>query len=204
MSELTTAQERTKTGWVLASISSVLTISILYWYIGNPQRFIETRIGFNLDVLTDLSVWFFTMIIAFGYVGYTVFALPFVKAHLFTFTWLKVIGIWAAIVTGIVEEVLFRHVLMDYLLSIDFSSFAQIIISGVLFGLAHGAWGFLRGEVKVILPVVLATTILGCFLAWLYLYTGRSTFAPIIAHIIINIIIEPWLMLSAVSGKWNK
>ncbi|MDQ0208686.1 CPBP family intramembrane glutamic endopeptidase [Alkalicoccobacillus murimartini] len=204
MSYLTTEAERIKTGWILVSISSALTLSLIYWYIGNPQRFVTTRIGFDLELLTDLSVWIFTLLIVIGYSIYTVFAIPFVKAHLFTFSWLKLIGIWAAIVTGIVEEVLFRHVLMDYLFSIDLSSFAQIIISGLVFGLVHGAWGLLRGELKVILPVVLSTSVLGCLLAALYIFTDRSTFAPIVAHVLINIIIEPWLMLSAVSGKWKR
>ncbi|UZM97654.1 CPBP family intramembrane metalloprotease [Lysinibacillus sp. MHQ-1] len=113
------------------------------------------------------------------------------------------IGIWAAIVSGIVEEVVFRHLLMEYVLSIGFSNLSQVIISGIAFGIAHGAWVLLRGEMKIALPAILSTTILGCLLAMLYIYTGRSTFAPIVAHILINMVIEPWLMLAAISGKWQ-
>ncbi|MFK3937619.1 type II CAAX prenyl endopeptidase Rce1 family protein [Alkalihalobacillus sp. NPDC078783] len=51
--------------------------------------------------------------------------------------------------------------------------------------------------------IIVSTTILGCLLAALYIFSGRSTLAPIIAHVVINMIIEPWLMLSAVSGKWK-
>lgn len=203
MNEITTLKDRNKTGWILVSISSMLTISVIYWYINNPKRFIENGMGYSPEMLLNLPMWFFTLLIVIGYISYTMIAIPYVKRNLLTFSWLKLIGIWAAIVSGIVEEVLFRHLLMDYLLSIGLSYLSQVLISGIAFGIAHGAWVILRGEIKFALPAILSTTILGCFLAMLYIYTGRSTFAPIIAHVLINMVIEPWLMLSAISGKWQ-
>lgn len=203
MGEITTINERIKTGWILVSIASMLSISIIFWYLNNPRGFIENKLGYSSEMMFNFSMLFFTLLIVTGYISYTLLAIPFVKSHLFTFSWLKLIGIWAAIVTGIVEEIIFRHFLMEYLLSIEFSNLSQVLISGIIFGIAHGAWVLLRGELKIALPVILSTTILGCLLAMLYIYTGRSTFAPIIAHILINMIIEPWLMLSAISGKWR-
>lgn len=203
MRALTTSQERMKTGWILTIIATILTASIIFWFVNNPVGFIEHGIGYQREVISHLYIWIFTLLIVIGYIAYTIIALPFVRAHLFTFSWLKIIGIWAAIVTGIVEEVLFRHLLMEYLLSIAFSDILQILISGLLFGVAHGAWILLRGEWKIALPVIICTTILGSLLATLYIMAGRSTFAPIVAHIFINLVIEPWLMLSAVSGKWD-
>ncbi|KOO51704.1 CPBP family intramembrane glutamic endopeptidase [Viridibacillus arvi] len=203
MNEITTLKDRIKTGWILVSISSMLTISVIYWYINNPKRFIENGWGYSPEMLLNLPMWFFTLLIVIGYISYTMIAIPYVKRNLLTFSWLKLIGIWAAIVSGIVEEVVFRHLLMDYVLSIGLSNLSQVLISGIAFGIAHGAWVLLRGEIKIALPAILSTTILGCFLAMLYIYTGRSTFAPIIAHILINMVIEPWLMLSAISGKWK-
>ncbi|WYP26753.1 CPBP family intramembrane glutamic endopeptidase [Alkalihalobacillus sp. FSL W8-0930] len=203
MNGLATKVDKTKTSWILLMIWSTLTISIIYWYVGSPQRFIELRLGYHEELLGNLMVWLFTLAIILTYSLYTVYAIPFIKSHLFTFNWLKIIGIWAAFATGIVEEVLFRQVLMDYLYTLNVSSVAQIILSGLAFGLAHGAWGLLRGEVKVVFPVIVSTTILGCLLAALYIFSGRSTLAPIVAHVVINMIIEPWLMLSAVSGKWK-
>ena len=80
---------------------------------------------------------------------------------------------------------------------------SQVLISGITFGIAHCIWVLLRGEIKIAIPIIISTTILGCLLAMLYIYTGRITLAPIVAHILINIVIEPWLMLSAISGKWK-
>lgn len=203
MNEISTLKDRIKTGWVLVSIASMLTVSIIFWYINNPKRFIEYGLGYSTEMLFNLPMWFFTLLIVIGYIIYTVITLPFVKSNLLTVSWLKLIGIWAAIVSGIVEEIIFRHLLMDYLLSIEFSNISQVLISGIAFGIAHGTWVLLRGEIKIAIPVIISTTILGCLLAMLYIYTGRSTFAPIVAHILINMVIEPWLMLSAVSGKWK-
>lgn len=203
MNEITTLKDRIKTGWILVSISSMLTLSVIYWYINNPKRFIEIGLGYSPEMLLNLPMWFFTLLIVIGYISYTMFAIPYVKRNLLTFSWLKLIGIWAAIVSGIVEEVVFRHLLMDYLLSIGFPYLPQVLISGITFGIVHGAWVVLRGEIKIALPAILSTTILGCLLAMLYIYTGRSTLAPIIAHVLINMVIEPWLMLSAISGIWQ-
>lgn len=54
------------------------------------------------------------------------------------------------------------------------------------------------------LPVIIATTVLSALLAVLYIIGNRNILAPIVTHILINLFIEPWLMLSVVSGKWNR
>lgn len=191
-----------KTAIILSSISVVLTGFIIFWYVNNPEKFIKEGLGIQLDVFDRPFVWIFALCIAVGYILYTVTFVPFVKKYLFTFSWLKLIGIWAAIVSSTVEEIVFRKVLMDWLMNLDFSITIQIFVSAVIFGLAHGAWVFLRGEFKIAFPVILATTVLGALLAILYILGDRNILAPIVAHLLINLFIEPWLMLSAVSGKW--
>lgn len=54
------------------------------------------------------------------------------------------------------------------------------------------------------LPVIIATTVLSALLAVLYIIGNRNILATIVTHILINLFIEPWLMLSVVSGKWNR
>lgn len=191
------------TGLVLGSLSIALTGSILLWYFGNPQQFIEHRIGINTEAFNNPIVWILSILIAIGYIIYTAKAVPFVRDQLFTFSWLKVIGIWAAFVSSIVEEILFRQVLMDWLMSLDYSIIIQVLASAIIFGIAHGAWIFLRGELKIAIPVIISTTILGGLLAILYIIADRHILAPIVAHILINLFIEPWLILSAVTGNWN-
>ncbi|WP_343073159.1 CPBP family glutamic-type intramembrane protease [Salicibibacter cibarius] len=62
----------------------------------------------------------------------------------------------------------------------------------------------LRGELKIALPAILSTTVLGGLLAILYIIADRNIFAPIVAHVLINLFIEPWLILAAITGKWDK
>ena len=84
-------------------------------------------------------MYFLCMDFYASYLMYTTILFPFGKAHF----WLKVIGIWAAIVTGIVEEVIARYVLVDCLFTIVFSPILQILIFGLFFGIAHST--FKRG-----------------------------------------------------------
>jgi membrane protease YdiL (CAAX protease family) len=92
---------------------------------------------------------------------------------------------------------------MDMLMSVGITPILQVVISGVAFGLAHTCWMLARGDFKFMLPAVLSTTVLGILLAIIYLIGGRNLGPSIFAHGIINMIIEPWLMLSSISGKWR-
>lgn len=188
---------------VLGIPSLAFTIHLFFWYLGNPQQFIEYRLGIHSGAFHDPLVWILAFAIAIGYIVYTAKSIPFVREHLFTFSWLKVIGIWAAFIFSTLEEILFRQIVMEWLKNLDFSITIQVLASAIIFGLAHGGWILLRGEVKIAIPVILSTTVLGGLLAILYIIADRHILAPIVAHITINLFIEPWLILSAITGSWN-
>lgn len=76
----------------------------------------------------------------------------------------------------------------------------QIAVSALAFGAAHAAWVGLSGEWKTAFYTVISTVALGALLAWLYILADRSTIPAIAAHIIINLGMEPWLMLGVVSN----
>jgi membrane protease YdiL (CAAX protease family) len=65
-------------------------------------------------------------------------------------------------------------------------------------------WLFFKEEVRFALRAMLSTAALGFGLAFIYVITGRNTGPCIVAHVVINLVIEPWLMLSSVSGEWKK
>lgn len=54
---------------------------------------------------------------------------------------------------------------MDWLMNLHYSIPIQVIISAVLFGVAHGAWVLLGRDLKITLPAILSTTALGGLLA---------------------------------------
>ncbi len=162
------------------------------------------NLGFERESIAPPLAWILATITAITYVLYTMKAIPSVLAKQSEISLFKLLGILSAVVGGIVEEVFFRRWIMDMFMSGGINPILQVVISGVAFGLAHTSWTLLaKRDFKVTLPAILSTSILGIFLAIIYLSGGRNLEPCIFAHVLINIVIEPWLMLSAVSGKWR-
>jgi uncharacterized protein len=159
------------------------------------------NLGFTRGLIAPLMTWILAAITTVAYVFYTMKVIPFVLARQKEISLFKLLGILAAGVGGIVEEVFFRRWTMDILMSRGVTPLLQVLISGIAFGLAHTIWMLAKGDLKFAIPAILSTSVLGIFLAIIYLVGGRNLGPCIFAHVLINIVIEPWLMLSAVSGK---
>jgi hypothetical protein len=195
--------DRRKTALILGMTSlfmfSPLAMS-LFWH---PIPLFQ-NLGFERESIAHPLAWILATIIAIAYVLYTMKAIPLVLAKQKEISLFKLLGILSALVGGIVEEVFFRRWTMDMFMKGGFNPILQVIISGVAFGLVHASWTLLaKRNFKATLPAILSTSILGIFLAIIYLAGGRNLGPCIFAHVLINIVIEPWLMLSAVSGKWR-
>lgn len=111
-------------------------------------------------------------------------------------------SIVAGFAAGFCEEIVFRGFVMSELSWAGASRVTQVLASGVLFGLAHVGWAQFAStpDPRILLGAVIPTTILGLLYAGIYLLSKRSL-APVIAsHAITDVIIEPWLVLTALSG----
>ncbi len=195
--------DRRKTALILGMTSlfmfSPLAMS-LFWH---PISLFQ-NLGFERESIAPPLAWILTTITAVAYVLHTMRTIPFVASMQREISLFKLLGILSAVVGGIVEEVFFRRWIMDMFMSGGFNPILQVIISGIAFGLAHWSWTLLaKRDFKATLPTIISTSILGIFLAIIYLAGGRNLGPCIFAHVLINIVIEPWLMLSAVSGKWR-
>ncbi len=192
--------DRTKTAMTLGMtvffMFSPLAMS-LFW---RPIPLFQ-NLGFKKGSFAPSLAWVVATAVAIAYIFYTMKVIPFVLAKQKEISVFKLLGILAALVGGIVEEVFFRRWLMDILLARGVGLFLQIIISGVAFGLAHTAWILFKGDIKFTFPAILSTSALGILLAIIYLLGGRNLGPCIFAHVLINIIIEPWLMFSSISRK---
>ncbi len=180
------------------TVSSIIAISIPL--LRDAPGFIE-RIGLNTFPLNDGWSWLLSAVIVLLYVTYTVKFVPFVGKNMFVFSWLKAISIISTIVLGIFEELWFRKILMDWLLSFEYGFIIQVLVSGLVFGVAHTLWVLNGGQLKIALPVIFSTSMLGFLLAILYIVGDRNLIFPIAAHVTINLFIEPWLIVSSVSGE---
>jgi uncharacterized protein len=195
-----TMNDRSKTAWILGVVSLIMFSPLAMVLVGYQIRLFQ-NLGFERDSLASLISWIFAAVVGIAYIFYTMRAIPFVASMQREISLFKLLGILSAIVGGIVEEVFFRRWVMDMLMSRGFASITQVMISGVAFGLAHASWTLVKRDFKFALPAIISTSILGIFLAVIYLTSGRNLGPCIFAHTMINIVIEPWLMLSAVSGK---
>ncbi len=95
---------------------------------------------------------------------------------------------WTAILSinaGLSEELCFRVAIPMLLLIVSGSAWIAIVVSTLLFGLAHFYQGWLG---------VIATTFIGAILYWVYLATG-SIWITILLHALLDLndlAIAPW------------
>ena len=193
---------RSKTALILGLTSLFMFSPLAMILVGYPIPMFQ-NLGFARETIAPPLAWILATITAITYVLYTMKAIPLVLAKQKEISWFKLLGILSALVGGIVEEVFFRRWTMDMFMKGGFNPILQVIISGVAFGLAHTIWVLAKHQFKFTLPAILSTSVLGILLAIIYLAGGRNLGPCVFAHVLINIVIEPWLMLSAVSGKWR-
>jgi len=194
--------DRSKTALILGITSAFMVSPLVMSIFWGPIPLFQ-NLGSHRGSFAPTIAWILAAVTAIAYVFYTMKVIPFVLDKQKELSLFKLLGILAALVGGIVEEVFFRRWIMDMLMAGGGTPILQVIISGVAFGLAHTCWMLARGSFKFTLPAILSTTVLGIILAIIYLVGGRNLGPCIFTHVLINIIIEPWLMLSSVSGKWH-
>jgi uncharacterized protein len=195
--------ERKKTALILGGVSLTIFSPLAMVLVGYQIPMFQ-NLGFERNSIASPIAWILAAIVGILYVAYTLKAIPIIASMQREISLFKLLGILAAIVGGIVEEVFFRRWIMDLLMHRGFASVTQVIISGIVFGLAHASWTLLaRRNLKFSLPAIISTSFLGVFLAIIYLVGGRNLGPCIFAHVMINVVIEPWLMLSAISGMWR-
>jgi len=153
---------------------------------------------------TRLWGWLIAFVFAALYGGGTLMGMIKAGAPVTTdwSLWRIAIALGIAISAGICEETVFRGFVMGQARDGGAHWSVQIILSALLFGLAHMGWGGMSGHADVgqMIGAMVATAILGLMMAVTYLLSGRSLTPAIVAHGLIDVAIEPWLLLYAVTG----
>jgi membrane protease YdiL (CAAX protease family) len=194
--------DRRKTGFILITFSIIMFSPFIMNLVGikNP---IFQNLGFSRDTLAPFYSWILSLILSVSYILYTFRKIPFVLKMQREISFLKFVGILSAFASGLLEEVIFRRWLMNITMSLGYGAVVQIVISGIIFGLAHSIWFLFKREIRFAISAVLSTSTLGVGLAMIYVISGRNIGPCIVAHVLINLVIEPWLMLSSVSSEWK-
>ncbi len=126
-----------------------------------------------------------------------------IRARFFDLNGLKLFAVLMALVSGLFEEAFVRRFAMEFLRHFRQGAVAQVAISAVVFGAVHGVWALGAGHPRAGMAAAIATTVLGALLGVVYLLSERSVLPCMVSHAVINLALEPWLLLSAFSGKWN-
>jgi membrane protease YdiL (CAAX protease family) len=137
------------------------------------------------------------LVVAVAYSGLTAVFNPAVGRNLLMFTQLKALAIVAALVAGLVEETIFRGYLMTSLDAMGRGRLTQLLVSGGAFAIAH-FYGFVSPA--ALLATIGTTFVLGMALAITYLVGQRSLTPVILSHTVIDLVIEPWLLLGFFTG----
>ena len=185
-------------GAILAAIALIEGSWLVVNVLANPRGFLRYTGWVNADA--GPLGWILALIVAAAFTAMAC-RLPSVRANLFTFSWLKVLGLAVAISAGFCEEAIFRKLLMDYLARDGVGLTLQVLASGLAFGLVHGIWGAFKGSVTAAIGATVATGVLGLGLAVVFLASHRVLAPCIVSHLLINALAEPGLVLAAVRGE---
>lgn len=157
-----------------------------------------------------LPAWTLAASVALAYAVFAAAGSPVIRAHMLRpsrwrpYVFMVLAAIPMALISGFFEEIFFRKALMDIAMHHGATITAQIAISALAFGAAHAIWGLIGGTLRGALGAMAATGVLGAALAFVYFLGGRSVAPCVAAHIAINLLIEPWLVITAATNGWAR
>ncbi len=177
----------------------------LVWIATEPGglAFLGRLLGVGAPPVPALA-WVLGLVTAVGYAALSARSLPFIRTHMLDVTALKALGVVFALVTGTFEEFFFRRWIMNLLQHHGVSVVVQVLASGVIFGAAHAVWGLLGRNLRAAGLSMLYTTGLGLALAVVYVVAGRQVAPAVWSHVLINLAIEPWLILGVMQLRWQR
>ncbi len=185
--------------WIMLNIIAIFGTLVVMTLVTKPHEFISTM-GFTPARIGGPLPWLLALLATTYYV-WGAGKIASVRERMFRPTLLKLIAVVAAVMAGIVEEIIFRKWVMDYLDRRDIGMLLQVLASGATFGLAHAIWGLLGRSFDAALHSMVATAILGIVLGVIYLAADRSLAPCIVAHFFMTALTEPGLMIGGIRGE---
>jgi len=179
----------------------------VFWPAGN---WLLSAVHYAATPTGTPLAWCLSACVASAYIAHAARRSPVIRRYAFRprswgpFAGVRLLAVVMAVVTGFFEEVMFRRAGMDLAMRHGYGSALQILFSAVAFGLVHAVWGLFGGHVRAAASAMLATGTLGGLLAIVYIIGDRSVAPCVAAHILINVTLEPWLILTSASASWGK
>jgi CAAX protease family protein len=188
-----------KAGLILGVIALGEGAAVVWLLLRDGWHFVA-YLGFAPARAGTALGWVGAVLVAVAFVRVSL-GMPSVRANLWRPSGLKLLAIAVAVAAGILEEAVFRKTIMDSAMHHGLGPLTQVVLSALAFGLAHGVWGLFGRSLRAAIGATVATAILGGALAVVYIIAGRSLAPCIAAHFVINLAIEPGLVLGATRGE---
>lgn len=188
-------KHRAESAWWMLGIIAVFAIALLIWMLPNPKGFLGLFGSFETVPAVG---WISATALTVAYIGYTLWALPVVRRMAVEISWLKLVAVPLAVLSGIIEELFFRQFLMDFFETQGHGLIMQTVVSAVLFAVVHVVWVFFARDWRILIPVFTSTFVLGVLFSGVYVLSDRVVLPVVLAHIAINLVIEPGLLHNAV------
>jgi membrane protease YdiL (CAAX protease family) len=189
-----------------ALILSFFIVAEGLWFFANlgvnGWRFFH-YLGFAAGRAGAWPGWIAAMVVVLIFAGYAC-RLPSVRANLFRPSFLKLLALGVAVFAGILEEVVFRKWVMDWARDDGGGAVLQVLAAALSFGVVHAIWGLMGKSLRAATGAMIATSALGGLLGVVYLLSARSLAPCIAAHFLINVLIEPGLVLAATRGEMGR
>jgi membrane protease YdiL (CAAX protease family) len=163
-------------------VAEAIALGVLAAWL-RRRRLTFAAIGWRRPTTTPALA--IAVVLAVAYTAFT-FLLPEVRSVASEATLFRVWGAAVSAFAAGVEEAVFRGFVLTELDRSGVSRRAQVLASGVTFGLIHAGFGWWGMAV---------TFLLGLGLGGLYLTGRRSLTPPILCHGLINLAVEPGLLL---------
>ncbi|MDA2939199.1 CPBP family glutamic-type intramembrane protease, partial [Acidobacteria bacterium AH-259-A15] len=186
---------------MLTLLALLLSIPILDYAL-SPQGDWLQPLGFRDWATVPAAAWVLALGVGFLFAAFTIRGFPAVHATWRELSLLKLVSLWAATGAAIVEEALFRRLVMDGIADAGGNLVLQVFASSVTFGVAHAIWGLIKLDLRVAVSSTIATAAMGAAIALVYIVANRNLAPCIVSHFIITGTIEPGLLISAVTGRW--
>jgi hypothetical protein len=156
-------------------------------------------LGFGAPQPAPMRGWFLAALVVVLFCAGGMRGYPLIRRHVFDWGSIKLVAIVFALFSGLMEEIWFRYGIMNWAQSHGHGPVVQIVYAAVIFGAAHAIWGVAARNWSVATGSMIATGLLGGALAVVYLASDRVLAPCIWAHITINLILEPWLLIAAMT-----
>jgi membrane protease YdiL (CAAX protease family) len=188
------ADARRRTVRLSAGVIVAFALALLIWAGADVAAF-AGELGLGAEI--SASGWTAAALAAAIYVCYTLWAVPEIRPVVSEVSWFRALAVPMALGSGLIEEMFFRHFLMSWFAAAGLETVLQIIVSAVIFAAVHTIWVVFGRSWRAVLPILLSTFGLGVLMSLVYLASGRIVMPAVVAHMVINLLIEPGLLLSS-------